>query len=144
MRRDERGQVTILIVGFAVVLMAATGLVIDASSAYLQRQTLNTLADGAALAGANEARGDPVYDGGLAEHVPHDPRLVKAAVADHLRDLGAYANHPGLAVDVRIDGTRVVVQLVAPLDLPISIEGLTDTTVVATGSAVVRVEDAVP
>lgn len=139
MSRREEGQTTILIVGFALILMVATGVVVDASAAYLQRSSLNTLADGAALAGANEARGHPVYDGGVQEHVPLDPALVRSAVADYLADLGAYDEHPGLAFRVSVDGRSVVVRLSAELDLPITVEGLTDTTVGAVGSAAVLV-----
>lgn len=141
MRGHERGQTTILVVGFALILMAATGVVVDASAAYLQRSSLNTLADGAALAGANEARGTPVYGGGVGEHVPLDPALVRTAVADYLTGLGAYDEHTGLVFAVRVEGRSVVVRLQAELDLPITVEGLTDTTVAATGSAAVVVQD---
>ena len=50
--QDERGTVTLLIVGFAVVLLMMAAVVTDASAAYLQRQGLDTLADGAALTAA--------------------------------------------------------------------------------------------
>jgi len=141
MRRGEQGQTTILIVGFALILMVATGVVVDASAAYLERSSLNTLADGAALAGADEARGQPVYGGGVGEYVPLDPALVRTAVADYLRDLDAYDDHPGLAFTVGIEGRSVVVRLSAELDLPITVEGLTDTTVAATGAAAVVVQE---
>lgn len=129
----------ILIVGFALILMVATGVVVDASAAYLQRTSLNTLADGAALAGADEARGQPVYEGGLEQHVPLDPAPVRTAVADYLVDLAAYDAHTGLAFTVDVEEHSVVVRLTAELDLPITVEGLTDTTVSATGAAAVRV-----
>ena len=65
---DERGQTTVLIVGFAVVLMMAVALVVNVSAAYLQRQSLDNLADGAALVAADAgAEGDDVYAGGLGE-----------------------------------------------------------------------------
>ena len=41
MRRDEQGQVTLLIIGFASILLMAIVVVIDASAAYLQRQGLD-------------------------------------------------------------------------------------------------------
>jgi hypothetical protein len=44
---------TLLIVGLAVVLMTAIAVVVDATAAFLQRQGLATVADGAALAGAD-------------------------------------------------------------------------------------------
>lgn len=138
-RRAESGQTSLLIVGFAVILMMATGVVVDASAAYLQRQGLDTLADGAALAGADEVSGNPVYDGGLEDHVPIDAGVARAAVDDYLRRIGAYADFPGLSYEVSVVGRSVVVRMAAPLDLPITVEGLTDTTVGATGSAAVLV-----
>ena len=51
--RDQAGQATVRIIGFAVVLAMLMATVVDASAAYLQRQGLDTVADGAALRGAD-------------------------------------------------------------------------------------------
>ncbi|MFC6345663.1 pilus assembly protein TadG-related protein, partial [Nocardioides hankookensis] len=65
-RRDEDGQTTVLIVGFALVLVMAVAMVVDVSAAYLQRQGLDTVADGAALRAADlGATGEEVYAGGV-------------------------------------------------------------------------------
>ncbi len=139
--RDERGQVTVLIVGFAVVLLMAIAVVIDASAAFLQRQGLDTLADGAALSGADlGATGDDVYRGGVTDApLELTAAQARAAVRGYLSDVGAYAKYPGLAVSVRVDATRVLVDLSAPLDLPLTIPGSPDhPRIGATGSAVVE------
>ena len=143
-RRGERGQATVLIVGFAVLLAMVVALVVDTSAAYLQRQGLDTLADGAALHGADlGATGEDVYQGG----VPPDTLALtaaraKAAVGGYLRDAGAYARYPGLSYTVRVQGDRVEVHLTAPLDLPLTIPGSPErATVGADGSAVVGVDD---
>jgi hypothetical protein len=116
-------------------------VVVDASAAYLQRQSLDNLADGAALAGADEVRGDPLYTGGLDDdRVPIDADVARQAVHGYLRDIGAYADHPGLHVEVLVRDRSVVVTVGAPLDLPIAVGGITETTVRATGSAAVLVE----
>ena len=65
-RRDERGSTIPLIVGLATVLLMGIALVINASSAYLQRQSLDTLADGAALRGADLGAAG-VYGEGLTQ-----------------------------------------------------------------------------
>ncbi|WP_447643347.1 pilus assembly protein TadG-related protein [Nocardioides zeae] len=52
-KSDQHGQTTLMIVGFAGVLFMLLAVVVDASAAYLQRQGLATIADGAALAGAD-------------------------------------------------------------------------------------------
>src|SRR5690349_23724603 len=115
-RRDERGQVSVLVIGFAAVLLLAVAVVIDASAAYLQRQGLDTLADGAALRGADlGATGEDVYQGGVPEEtLALTAAQVRAAVGAYLQDSGAYARYPGLTYSVRIDGDRVEVSLHAP------------------------------
>jgi len=141
--RDERGQASVLIVGFAVVLAMVVALVVDTSAAYLQRQGLDTLADGAALRGADlGATGEDVYEGGVPEDtLALTAARARAAVGAYLRDAGAYARYPGLSYTVRIDGDRVVVSLHAPLELPLSIPGSPErATIGADGSAVVGVD----
>ena len=142
MRQRDEGQMSVLIVGFAIILLLAVGLVVDSSAAYLHRQSLNNTADGAALAGAQEVRGAGVYGVGLdGERAPLDAAQVRGAVADYLRDIGAYADHPGLTFRVSVDGRAVVVTMRAPLDLPINVKGVTDTDVGARGSAAILVAD---
>jgi hypothetical protein len=144
-RRDERGQATVLIVGLATFLAMTIALVVDTTAAYLQRQGLNTLADGAALRGADlGATGRDVYEGGVpAERLELTAAQVRAAVGDYLRGTGAYARYPGLSYRVRVDPSAqsVEVSLSAPLDLPLTIPGSPErATIGATGSAVVGVD----
>lgn len=139
--RDERGQGTVIIVGFAVVVMMLVAVVVDAGAAYLERQSLDSLADGAALYGADAAaEGRDVYRGGLGhDDLDLSVDVARAAVRDYLRDSGAYDAHPGLRATVAVRDDRVVVDLVAPLDLPLTLPGGPEQpTVGATGSAVVR------
>jgi len=138
--RPERGQVSVLIIGFAIILILAVGVVVDSSSAYLQRQSLDNLADGAALAAADEVRGDPLYTGGLYDRVPIDPEIAGQAVHAFLRRIDAYVDHPGLRFEVGVRDRSVVIHVSAPLDLPITVGGVTETSVSATGSAAVIVE----
>jgi Flp pilus assembly protein TadG len=51
---DERGQVTILVLGLALVVFAIAGLAVDGTRAFLTRRSLQNGADAAALAGAAE------------------------------------------------------------------------------------------
>ncbi len=139
-RRDgERGSVTPLIVGFAVILLMTIAVVVDASAAFLERQGLATLAEGAALQGADlGAEGAEVYDGGLDESpLQITASSARAAVAAYLRDVGAYAEHPGLQVAVEVDGARVEVRLTAAADLPLTLPGApARARVTGTGSAI--------
>jgi hypothetical protein len=135
----------VLIVGMAVFLAMTIALVVDASAAYLQRQGLNTLADGAALQGADlGATGRDVYEGGVpADRLELTAAQVRQAVAAYLRGSGAFARYPGLSYRVRVDPAAQSVEVVlsAPLDLPLTVPGSPErATIGATGSAVVGVD----
>ena len=141
-RDDQRGQTTVMIVGFAFVLAVAVAAVVDASAAYLQRQGLDTVADGAALRGADlGATGREVYTGGVPRgRLDLTADAVRSAVHDYLAVSGAYAKYPGLTFDVGVDRATatVTVRLHAPLDLPLTVPGSPGTASIgATGSAVV-------
>lgn len=134
MNRSERGQITVLIVGFFVVVGLLTVVVIDASAAYLRNQSLNSLADGAALAAVDGIEGEQVYRGDLDDRADIDPRLARQYVAQYLEDVGAYDEYSSLAFDVRSGDESVVVEVRAPVDLPITPPGWDDSAVV-TGEA---------
>jgi Flp pilus assembly protein TadG len=144
-RRDERGQATLLIVGLAFVLAMAVALVVDASAAYLQRQGLDTVADGAALRGADlGATGREVYTSGVPrDRLDVTAAAVRGAVHDYLATSGAYQSYPGLSFSVDVDRatSTVTVHVEAPLDLPLTVPGSPGTaTVGANGSAIVVAE----
>jgi uncharacterized membrane protein len=143
--RDEAGQTTVLIVGLAFVLAMAVAMVVDVSAAYLQRQGLDTVADGAALRGADlGATGREVYTGGVPQgRLGLTADAVRASVRDYLATSGAYAKYPGLSFTLAIadGGERVTVRLEAPLDLPLTVPGSPGVASIgATGSAVVVTE----
>lgn len=145
-RRDERGQTTLLIVGFAMVLIVAIGVVTNASAAFLRRQALDSLAEGAALAAADAASGSSdVYEEGIdGERLSLDPALAEAAVAGYLSASGGRADFPGLSASTTVvdGGTGVVVEVRAPISLPFRIPGGPGGAVVAArGSAVVTTDD---
>ena len=124
-RRDEAGSVTLLIIGFAGILLMAIVVVIDASAAYLQRQGLDNLADGAALYGADLGSAG-IYTEGLGDdRLVQQEAAVEAAVRQYLARAEAGRKYPGIDVGVRVDtGSRsVTVRLEAPLELPLTIPG---------------------
>lgn len=138
---------TLLIIGFAFVLAIGVAVVVDATAAYLQRQGLDTLADGAALHGADlGATGEEVYTQGVPpERLRLSEPQVRAAVADYLRETGAFAKYPGLRYAVAVDmaARSVTVSLQAPLDLPLTMPGSPGTASIgADGAAVVAPDDA--
>ncbi len=138
----EEGQVSVLIVGLAVVLVMLVTVVVDASAAYLRRQGLDSLADGAALAAADGVQGAQVYEGGLGEHAEIDPSVARQYVATYLQATGAGARFPGLSYQVDATTDRVVVRIAAPLRLPLTPPGWTRRpTIVATSASFVVVTD---
>ena len=140
--RDEQGQVTLLIIGFASILLMAIVVVVDASAAYLQRQGLDNLADGAALYGADLGAAG-IYELGLdGERLAQREAAVEAAVRDYLARADAGSRYPGVDVGVQVDpvGRSVTVRLRAPLDLPLTIPGSPrNPTVGASSTAAVTV-----
>ena len=95
-RRDERGQASVIIIGFALVVLLLVVVVVDAGAAYLKRQSLDSLADGAALYGADAAaEGRDVYSGGLGQDdLDLSADVARAAVRDYLRSQGRTTRTP--------------------------------------------------
>ncbi|HEY3528996.1 MAG TPA: pilus assembly protein TadG-related protein [Nocardioides sp.] len=137
-QRNERGQTTLLIIGLAVVLLMMAAVVTDASAAYLQRQGLDTLADGAALTAADAgASGDEAYGNGLDVDLHLDADVARAAVLSYLHRVGAYDRYPGLSTRVSVDSStqRVIVEVRAPIHLPLHVPGSPEHADVAAVSA---------
>jgi hypothetical protein len=137
--------VTLLIIGFASILLMAIVMVIDASAAFLQRQGLDSLADGAALHAADLGSAGVYAEGLPEERLLQQPDAVRTAVHDYLRAAGALEDYPGIRAAVAVDAEArsVTVTLQAPLDLPLMVPGWSAAPVVgASSTAAVTVIDA--
>lgn len=140
MRRDS-GQLTILIIGCALIAIVAVGVVVNASSAFLQRRSLASWADGAVLAAAQSVDHRSVYGQGVNETLPLSTESARAAVS-------AYAVRNGLTerfddfrvTHVGIDPRtgRVTVRLAATMPL-VLIGEAASTPITADASAISRV-----
>ncbi len=140
--RDERGSVTPLIIGFAVVVALLVAVVVDASAAYLRRQGLNSAADAAALSATDGLQGEQVYTQGLSERAEIDPAAARRYVADYFASSGIRRRFPGLDYSVRTTENTVVVRLVTPMDLPFRVPGVgTNVPITGTAASVVVVSD---
>lgn len=126
----ERGSVTVMTVGFLFVLGLLTVVVVNSSSAFLERQRLMNLADGAALAAAD----------GLDEEGFYADRRVVLDPAEARRLVVAYlADQPMDAVDVVADGDTVTVRLERDLHLALTPPGwLPSTAITADATAQLR------
>ncbi len=90
---NERGQVTVLVLGMALLAFAVAGLAVDGTRAWLLRRTLQNAADAAALAGAAELDRDGYYGSG-GQRVALDPRSSRDTARAWLsaRETGARAS----------------------------------------------------
>lgn len=113
--RDD-GQTTVLTVGLCAVLVALMLVMLAVTTVQLQHRRLQSLADSAAVAGAEE----------LGFRLGEDPGVVlsdgdvAASASAHLAAVGAREAVPGLggmSARVAEDGTTVVVSLDARADL---------------------------
>ncbi len=129
MRRED-GTVTVMTIGFLVLLGLLTVVVVNASAAFLERQRLNNLADGAALAAADGLDEPGFY---ADRRIVLDPAEVRRLVGDYL------AGQRVRAFRVSTAGDRVSVHLERELDLALTPPGwASSTTVVADATAELR------
>lgn len=128
--RAERGSVTVMSIGFLILLGTLTVVVVNASAAFLQRQELTNLADGAALAAADGLDAAAFYE---RREVVLSVADVEALVSDYVAGSEAEVT----ALDVT--GDRVRVELSRRMDLPLVPPGwVSDTVVVADADAWLR------
>lgn len=120
--RNDRGNVTVLTIGFLFVLGLVVVVVVNASAAFLERRELMNLADRVALHAADGLDRDRVYAGGI-----DDVAVLDAADADALvRDIVP----AGVVVQLRTSGDRVTVDLTRYVTLPLVPPGFPDTAVI--------------
>ena len=140
-RSNQRGSITPLVIGFALLVGVLVAVVVDASAAYLRRQGLNSVADAAALAATDGLQGDAVYTHGLADRAEIDPQAARRYVEDYLRSTDALARYPGMTWAVTTSATSVLVRVATPLDLPLRVPGVGESAVVTGSAAAVVVID---
>ncbi|NRQ51576.1 pilus assembly protein TadG-related protein [Aeromicrobium stalagmiti] len=132
MRRED-GQVTVMTIGFLLFVGLLAVVVINSSAAFLERQRLDNMADGAALSAADGLsratfyrRGEVTLDGAQAR------RLV-----------GRYVGGDGVRiVRVTTDDEQVSVRLERSIDLALAPPGWdSQTTIVSEATAQLRLGD---
>ncbi|MFC9919552.1 pilus assembly protein TadG-related protein [Agromyces binzhouensis] len=120
LRDDESGSTLLLTIFSGVLALALVLVVTSATSLYLERKRLFTLADGAALDAAESWRLDEVRVEGDALVFDLDEASVAAAAADYLDD----AEHSLRALELvradSSDGRSASVTLRAMWHAPIS------------------------
>lgn len=144
LRREEGGQIMILTLGLAVVLLALVFVVVSVSAVHIERKQLLAMADAAAADAAGRISEEEYY---LGEH-PGQIRLtdesVRAAAADYV---GRFRTQLGVASAQLAeptgtpDGRTAQVSLTATAQIPLvpalipSIDGGVRLTVTALARA---------
>ena len=132
MRRED-GQITVMTIGFFVFLGLLAVVVVNSSAAFLQRQQLDNVADGAALAAAD----------GLSRAAFYRRGEVRLDDAEARRLIGEYVAGDDIrVVAVSTDGDQVHVRLERSVSMAIRPPGWTlRTTIVSEATSELRLGD---
>ena len=123
-RRRDDGQVVLLVIGFALIVITLIGVVVDASTAFLYRRALVAAVDGAVTAAVQAVDASAIYgdpDALAGGALPLDESGARIAVEDYLADQGLGTRFQDLtirSVEVSADGRTITVILSATVDLP--------------------------
>lgn len=128
--RREGGTITVMTVGFLVFLGLVAVVVVNSSAAFLQRQQLDNVADGAARAAADGLSRDTFYETG---DVTLDPAEARELV-------DGYVTAPDIRiVQVSTDAEQVAVRLERRVSLAFAPPGWDPrTTIVSEATAELR------
>lgn len=106
LQREEAGQTTLLVLGFALLVFAVAGLAVDGTKAFLFRRSLQNAADSSALAGAGQLDASAFYSSG-GRVVVLSPTEARAAALEWIGKRGLPVN---AAVAADPTGVRVVLR----------------------------------
>jgi hypothetical protein len=119
LRRDEDGQLLLLMLAYTVIAAVLITVVVDVSQAYLYRRSLLAAADAAALSAANQPDLAAVYTGDDPAVLPLSQRGTRRAVEQYADDAELADRFRGFqVVTVDTDGAAVTVTLRAVVHLP--------------------------
>ena len=130
-RREDDGQLTVLVLGYSAIAILLIVVGMDASAAFLARRALTAAADDAAVAAAGAVDRSAVYRGGLAcgQPLPLDSGRAEAQAAESV-DSDVDLRHSFSAVATPITtvaGPTVTVALAGRARLPLGgVIGLLD------------------
>jgi Flp pilus assembly protein TadG len=119
--RDERGSVLITGLLLTLALLMVLGAAVDIGHAFIVRRDLTSLADDAALAGAQQLDQQAIHQGQLALN---PQQAQAAALATLTGEPGIQAHADATAADVHVQVTRrfptILLRLVGLSDLTVS------------------------
>lgn len=116
---EDRGQITLLVIGFTLVLAVLITVVVTASRVFLYQRTLATATDGAAIFAANQLDEARFYAAGAGEYLPISAEGARRAVADYVDRTGLAERFDRFGYEVETDGRVVTVTFTATIALPL-------------------------
>jgi len=119
----ERGQISLLILGFTIIALMLIVGGVDVTAVQLSRARLLDAADAAALDASDALDGDSAYDQGLQATVPITDASVIASAGEYLaveprpHGISAWVLTPGTGSP---DGQTAVIRLRGTVDIPLA------------------------
>jgi uncharacterized membrane protein len=122
MSRREDGTITVMTIGFLLFIGLLAVVVINSSAAFLERQRLDNLADGAALAAADGLSRETFYAEGA---VTLDAGQARQLIDDYVTESAVRV------VEVRTEDDQVHVRLERTIGLALKPPGWRSRTTIA-------------
>ena len=120
--RDD-GQITLMIIGFVMIIVLAVGVVANASKAFVYRRSLASWADGAAIAAAQSVAEDVVYAGETVEVLPISAADARRVVDEYVTRNGLADRFDDLSVAVGVDPPAATVTVEFGVRVPLVLSG---------------------
>ncbi len=118
----DDGQVTLLVLVYALIALSLVAVVVDATAVHLARTQLLDAADAAALDAADAVDDRAVYAGGLADAVPLTTASVRDQATTYLSSYAVPSHLDDVVLGDRTgspDGASATVELRGRVRLPI-------------------------
>jgi uncharacterized membrane protein len=119
----EDGQVTLLVIGFMMIVVLLVGVVANASKAFVYRRSLASWADGAAVAAAQNVAEDVVYTDPVLDELPISAAGARGAVADYVARHGLSERFDQFDSSVVVDPTAATVTVAFQARMPFALAG---------------------
>ena len=120
--RDD-GQITLMIIGFVMIIVLAVGVVANASKAFVYRRSLASWADGAAIAAAQSVAEDVVYAGETVDVLPISAADARRVVDEYVTRNGLADRFDDLSVAVGVDPEAATVTVEFGVRVPLVLSG---------------------
>lgn len=116
---SDRGSVLTFGIGLSILLLMVITVSVNIASLWTTKVTLRTIADGAALSGAQAVDVSNIYRSGLTVPVRLSPSLARLKVEDYLRQPAVRSRVNSLRiVDTHVEGSQIKVVLSCEPNLP--------------------------